>query len=387
MSRRVAIIGVGWYGFKPAVPDLSFREMMFEASVRAAEAAGVDLRRDVDAFVSSQEDYWEGVAISDEFAPEPIGGVLRPTFTVAGDGLQGLAQAYMLIRTGYFDVVLVESHAKPSDILTLDKIYELALDPVNVRPLSPSNPLFTAGLDAVAYMSRTGLEREDLAFIAVKNRVQGLRNPRASYAARISLDEVLEAEAYIYPMTRYEVAGFTDAAITVILASEDAARRLTDNPVWVSGVGWSTETGTGALAWHEWGRMKSMRMAADMAYRTAGVKPSQIDLAEVEDRFSFMEPLTLEEARLAPEGGAAKMAREGVFSPDGSLPVNPSGGSLAMGVALEATGLARLLEAYLQLAGAAGPHQVEASRALVASWRGPPTYTSMAVILESGDAL
>ncbi len=387
MSRGVAIVGAGWYGFKPSIPELSFREMMFEAATRAAESIGIDLRRDVDAFVSCQEDYWEGIAISDEFAPEPIGGVLRPTFTVAGDGLLGIAQAYMLIRTGYFDVVLVESHAKPSDILSLDKIYEHALDPLYLKPLKPGNPLFTAGLDAVAYMNRAGVTREDLAYVAVKNRVNGLLNPRASYAARITLEEVLEAEPYIYPMTRYEVAGFIDAAIVLILAGEEVAYRFTDNPVWISGVGWSTETGTGALAWHEWGRMPSLRQAADMAYKLSGVKPTMIELAEVEDRFSFMEPLALEEARLAPEGGAAKMLQEGVFDPEGSLPVNPSGGSLAMGVSLEATGLARLLEAYLQLTGQAGPHQVDAGRALVASWRGPPTYTSMAVILEAEESL
>ncbi len=381
LSRRVAIIGAGWYGFKPSIPDLSFREMMFEASMRAAESAGVDLRKDVDAFISCQEDYWEGIAISDEFAPEPIGGVLRPTFTVAGDGLQGIAQAFMMIRSGYFDVVLVESHAKPSDILDLSKVYEHALDPLYMKPLSPANPLFTAGLDAVAYMNRVGLTREDLAFIAVRNRNNGLRNPRASYASKITVEEVLEAEPYIYPMTRYEVAGFTDAAIVFILASDEVADRFTDTPVWVRGIGWATETGTGALAWHEWGRMKSMRIAADMAYKISGMKPVDIELAEVEDRFSFMEPLTLEEVRLAPEGAAAKMAAEGALD-GGNLIVNPGGGSLSMGVQLEATGLARLLEAYLHLTGAAGPHQVDASTALVASWRGPPSYTSMVAILE-----
>ncbi|MCE4611096.1 MAG: thiolase domain-containing protein, partial [Desulfurococcales archaeon] len=113
---RVALVSIGWSGLKPSVEELSFREMMFEAAMRAYEAAGVDPRRDVDAFVSCQEDYWEGIAITDEFAPEPIGGVLRPTFTVAGDFIQGLAQAYMLVKTGYFDVVAVESHAKPSDV-------------------------------------------------------------------------------------------------------------------------------------------------------------------------------------------------------------------------------------------------------------------------------
>jgi len=382
LSRRVAVIGVGWYGFKPIIPDLSFREMMFEAASRAAADAGVDLRSDVDAFVSCQEDYWEGIAIADEFAPEPIGGVLRPTFTVAGDGLQGVAQAYMLIKTGYFDVVLVEAHAKPSDIIGIDRIYDLALDPLYIRPLNVANPLFTAGLDAVAYMRRTGVSREDLAFVAVENRASGMLNPRASYGARLDLGEVLEMDPYIYPLTRLEVAGYVDASIVMILASEDAASRYTDNPVWITGVGWATETGTGALSWHEWGRMKSIRMAADMAYRMAGIRPTDIDLAEVEDRFSFMELLALEEARLAPEGGAANMLRSGVFSASGEVPVNPSGGSLAMGLPLEATGLSRMLEAVLQLRGEAGPHQVDASKALVVSWRGPPTYTSMAVVLE-----
>ncbi len=383
---RVAIIGIGWYGFKPATPELSFREMMFEAASKAYADAGIDPRRDVDAFFSCQEDFWEGIAITDEFAPEPIGGVLRPTVTVAGDGLQGVIQAYMMIRTGYFKIVVVEAHAKPSDIQTLSKVYELAYDPVHVRPLGVKNPLFLAGLDARAYMLRTGASREHLALVAVKNKNNGLLNPRASLAGRISLSEVLESKPVIDPLTRYEIAGFTDAAIVVVLASEDVAEKLSPYPVWIEGVGWSTETGTGAIEWHEWGRMPSIRDAVRMAYSMAGISDpfNTIDFAEVEDRFSFMELLALEESMLAEEGQAHKLLEQGVFDAKGTLPVNVSGGSLAMGVQLEATGLARLLEAVLQLRGQAGQHQLpEASRALVVSWRGPPSYTSMALVLSS----
>ncbi|WP_243674746.1 hypothetical protein [Vulcanisaeta distributa] len=95
MSRRVAIIGgVGWYGFRPVVEEASFREMMFEAATRAYEdAGGLNPRTDVDAFASCQEDFWEGIAIADEFAPEPIGGTLKPVFTTPGDGLQCVANA------------------------------------------------------------------------------------------------------------------------------------------------------------------------------------------------------------------------------------------------------------------------------------------------------
>ena len=388
MGRRVAIIGVGWYGFSPATPEVHFQGMMFESSHRAYADANVDPRKDVDVFVDCQEDMWEGIAITDEFAPEPIGGALRPTFTVAGDGLLGVAHAYMLIRSGLANVVAVEAHAKPSEIKTLQDVYRMAFDPIHIRPLPTGNPFFLAGLDAQAYMKRTGARREHLAQVAVKNRNNGLANERAPYAARITLDEVLSAPYSVYPMTRYEIAGFSDASVTVVLASEDVAKNYTDKIVWLDGIGYSTETGTGAVEWHEWGRMKSMREAAMMAYKVAGVTGSPaglFHLAEVEDRFSFMELLTLEELMLAQEGEAHRLLEQGHFNRDGPMPVNPSGGSLAMGVQLEATGLARLLEAVLQLRDEAGRHQIKgAERAVVAAWRGVPTYTSVVAVLSSG---
>jgi len=379
---RVAIVGIGWYGFKPSVPELSFMEMMYEAAVRAYEDAGVNPRSDVDAFISCQEDFWEGIAISDEFAPEPIGGVLRPTMTIAGDGLQCVGQAYMMIKTGVFNVIAVEAHAKPSDIVTLQEVYDLSLDP-SLRLLKVGNPLFQAGLDAVAFMNRSGASREHLAMVAVKNKRRGLLNPRASHASSIDLKHVLEAPPVIYPMSRYEIAGFTDVAINVVLASEDVARRLTDKPVWLEGIAWATEVGTGAVEWHEWGRMPSMRLAALSAYKQAGIEDplKQTDFAEVEDRFSFMELLSLEELGLG-GGSAHKLLESGFYNPNGSYPVNASGGSLSIGVTLEATGLSRLLEAVLQLRGEAGGVQLkDVRKAIVASWRGPPTYTSIVAVL------
>jgi acetyl-CoA C-acetyltransferase len=379
---RVAVVGVGWYGFKPVVPELSFREMMFEAAVRAYEDAGLDPRRDVDAFISCQEDFWEGVAISNEFAPEPIGGALRPTITITGDGLQCVGQAYMMVRSGVFKVVVVEAHAKPSSIVTLQEVYEFSLDPV-IRTLKIPNPLFQAGLDVAAYMRRSGASREHLAMVAVKNKTRGLLNPRASHSAKVTLDEVLNSKPVVYPLTRYEIAGFTDVAINVVLASEDVARRFGDKHVWIDGVWWATEVGTGAIEWHEWGRMPSMRMAALGAYKLAGIEDPlrQTDFAEVEDRFSYMELLALEELGLGGDG-VHRLLEQGYYNPGGGYPVNPSGGSLSIGVTLEATGLSRLLEAILQLRGEAGGVQLkDVRRAIVASWRGPPTYTSAVAVV------
>ena len=381
---KAAIIGVGWYGPRPTTPEVSFREMVFEAASRAYADAGVDPRRDVDAFISAQEDFWEGIAIADEFAPEPVGGVLRPTFTVAGDGLQALAHAVMMIETGMFDIVAVESHAKPSDIVTLGEMYDLALDPLHVRPVKPANPLFMMALDAQAYMLRTNADASHFALVSAEERVRGLNNPRASYAGKVSIDEILDSEPVMDPLTRYDIAGFADASVVLVVARPDLAEKYTSKPVYIEGVGFATETGTGTLEWHTWGRMPSMRIAALRAYSQAGIGDplSSTDFAEVEDRASPYLLMSLEELGLAPEGEAHKLYERGEYEYDGYYPVNPSGGSLAMGIALEATGLLRLLEAVLQLRGEAGAHQLsDVERAIVASWRGPPTTTSAVVVL------
>ncbi len=381
MASRVAIVSMGWYGFKSSVDELSFREMMFEAATRAYETVGLDPRRDVDAFVSCQEDYWEGIAITDEFAPEPVGGVLRPTLTVAGDMLQGVAQAYMMIKTGYFDVVVVESHAKPSDITTMHGIFEMALDPLYLRPLNPPNMHFLAGLDAAAFLQRSRLGREHLAMVVAKNKRAGLSNSRASHAAPLSPDDVLSMEPVVDPLTRLDIAPFSDAAVVAVLASEEAARRFTDTPVWIEGISWITEAGTGALAWHTIGAMPGLRVAAKRALAMAGVSRIDTDtsFAEVDDRYSYVELLALEELGLGSPDEVARMLEDGDLDPGGYYPVNPSGGSLAAGVALEATAGFRLLEVYERLL--AGGYEEGRERGVVASWRGPPTRTFSVAVL------
>jgi len=377
VMARAAIIGVGWYGFRPSTPEVSFREMVFEAATRAFADAGVDPRTDVDAFISAQEDFWEGIAISDEFAPEPVGGVLRPTFTVAGDGMQALAHAVMMVETGMFDVVAVEAHAKPSDIVTLQDIIAFALDPLHVRPVRPGNPLFMYALDAQAYMMRTGATLYHLAMVSAGERTRGLRNPFASFASRVTVDDVMEADFVMDPLTGYDIAGFADAAIVMVVSRADKAFNYTDKPVFIDGIAYYTEVGTGSLEWHVWGRMPSMRAAARAAYAQAGVGDplGYADFAIVEDRASNYFLMSLEELGLAPEDEAHKWLERGDFEMDGPMPVNPGGGSLAVGVLLEATGLARVLEAALTLRGSG------TGSAIVASWRGPPTTTSMVALL------
>ncbi len=180
MIREVAIVGVGWSPFRTITPDISYKEMMYEAAVRAYSDAGIDPRRDVDSFVTVAEDFNEGTSIFDEYVPDQLGAMQRPVHTITGDGIHGLAAAVMQILTGQFDVVVVEGHSKASNIKSPPRILAYAMDPVFNRPLA-AHPYFIAGLEMHRYLVETGAPLEACAHVAVKNRRNALINPLGAY--------------------------------------------------------------------------------------------------------------------------------------------------------------------------------------------------------------
>ncbi len=382
MSDRVAIVGVGWSGFRPKTPDLSYKELMYEAAVRAYADAGVDPRRDVDSFVTVAEDFIEGTSIFDEYVPDQLGAALKPVHTITGDGLHGLATGVMLIRSGIARVVVVEGHSKASNLLTPDTILAYAQDPVLNRPLR-LNTHFVAGMEMHRYLYESGTTREQCAAVVVKNRRNALRNPLASYAADLSLEEVLFGPPLAWPLGKREMAAVIDGAIVMVLASEDVARALREDPIWIRGIGWCNDSPS--LESREWGHLPYIQEAARMAYQQAGVRDpwNEVDVAEIDDTYAYKELQSLEALGICDYGEAGKLLESGAFDLNGELPVNPSGGSLGVGHLLDATGLMRALEAVFQLRGEAGAHQVQGAEvALVQSWRGVPT-TSGAVAIFS----
>jgi len=383
MNDRVAIVGVGWAGFKPRTPDLSYKELMYEAAVRAYADAGVDPRKDVDSFVTVAEDFHEGTSIFDEYVPDQLGAALKSMHTITGDGLHGLATAYMLIRTGQYDVVVVEGHSKASNILTLDNVTAYAQDPVLNRPLR-LNTHFVAGLEMHRYLYESGTSLEQCAGVAVKNRYNALKNPLASFGAALSVDEVLGGAPLAWPLSRREASEHVDGAVVMVLASEQKALALAEKPVWIMGVGWCNDSPS--LESRDWGSVPYIEKAAQIAYRQAGVKNpwNDVDFAEVDDTYAYKELQALEALGVCGFGEAGALLDEGAFDADGEFPVNVSGGSLGVGHLLDATGLVRALEAVLQLRGEAGPRQLEdVEVGLVQSWRGVPTTSGAVAVLSN----
>jgi len=403
LTRKVAVVGIGHTNFSSMTPDQSWKEFMFEACQKAYMDAGIDARKDIDSFITCAEDYWEGFSIFDEFVPDQIGAVLRPCCTVCGDGLYGLGNAYMQIMTGQLNVVAVEAHSKISDLLTFGDIGLFAYDPIFERPItgsakrlnyagSPSytkespkplvgesddknriHPYFLAGLEMQHYLEKTKTTEEQCAKVVVKNKKNAFNNPLANYEANIDIDDVMGSEYLFKPVKKLDISPNVDGAITFVLANEEIAKSLDVEPIWLRGFGWCSET--------PWLSTRSMdagyaTMASKMAYKMAGIQDpkKEIDIAEVDDRFSFKELQHLEALGLAESGEASKMLENGELDLKGSLPTNTSGGSIGIGNCFEATGLQKALEIVLQLRGHAGKRQIgNVQTGIAQSWRGIPS--------------
>jgi acetyl-CoA C-acetyltransferase len=383
MNERVAIVGVGWAGYRPITPEASYKELMYEAALKAYTDAGIDPRRDVDSFITVAEDFIEGTSIFDEYVPDQLGAVLKPVQTIGGDGLHGLATAVMLIRTGQAKVVVVEGHSKASNVLTLPEVIAYAQDPILNRPLN-LNTDFVAGMEMNRYLFETGALPEQCAAVTVKNRRNALRNPLAAYGAELTVEEVLAGPPLAWPLGVRETASHADGAIVLVLAAEETALRLSEYPVWVLGVGWCN--GAASLESRDWVEAPYVRKAAVMAYRQAGIQQpsSAVDFAEIDDTYAYKELQHLEALGLCRMGEAGPLTEEGATMPDGTLPVNVSGGSQGMGDLLDANGLARALEITLQLRGQAGQRQLDQVQiGLAQAWRGVPTTSGAVAVLSN----
>ena len=348
MEPRVGVVGIGWSGFSPTTPGVSYKELMFEAARTAYADAGIEPRRQIDSFVCASEDFEEGTSIFDEYVPDQLGAVQRPVQTVASDGLFAIATAVMLIRSGIARTVAVEAHSKASDVVSHGRIERFALDPVLNRPLGVP-ALAVAGLEMRRYLHESGRSAEECADVARRNRAHAATNPRAAYA------DVTDPTPLFDPLTSEQAAESTDGCVVTVLAAEDRGRHAA---VWVDGVGWSQDAPS--LESRSWGEAVAARRAGEMAYRQAEIEPGDVDLAEVDDTFAYKQLQHLDAL--------------GLSGLDPSQ-VNRSGGALGEGHLHEGNGLARFLGCVEQLRAGEGRVGV------VQSWRGVPSSSAAAAVL------
>jgi len=382
MCKRVAIVGAGTTGFRATTPDVSYRELTYEAATKAYFEAGIG-PKEVDAFVATSEDFLEGYSISDEYSPDQLGAVLRPIYTIPGDFIHSLASAYMMILSGIGNIMVVQGMSKASNMLTLDEMVSFAMDPIYNRPLKES-PHAVAGMEMARFLYETGATRKQCAQVVVKNKRNALNNSFAGHGALIDCEYVLNSQVISFPLTQMDISPHSDGAVVMVLAEENTAKRLSEKPIWIRGIGWSTDTP--GLETRNWGEAVYAQMAAEMAYKMAGIRypRKEIDFAEINDEFSYKELQHLEAMKICKKGEAGPLTEMGGTEIKGEFPVNPSGGCLGVGNLFELNGGHKVLEVVRQLRGEAGKNQLRSvTTGLAQSWRGIPTTTGTVVILSN----
>ena len=390
MGKRVAIIGIGLTNLEGR-EDLSHKELLFQATRRALTDAGIS-RNDIGSAFTTSYDLLEGRSLSNQFSLDAIGGVMKPCDLRLGeDGIYGVCAAYMEVMAKPSDIVVVGSVQKASERREKENAFQnivlASLEPVYNRPVCNTVPISgleyaLAAMEARWYLHRYGISEEQTAKVAAKNHKNATKNPRAKKAKKYSVKDVLNSEVLSWPIKRLEAAEMTDAACALVIASEEVAKRITDKPVWITGVGWCS--GTSYIESRDLSSSPYIRAAAQHAYNMAGIKhpAKEIDVAEIYDTYAYKELQYYEALGFCGEGGAGRLIDEGITELGGALPVNPSGGLLGEGNAVGTSGLIRAAYAAYQVRGEAGDFQVPGVEVAVAQgWGGIPTYCGGVVVL------
>ena len=385
MAKKVAIVGVGMQKFEFRKEE-TVEEMIFDVTRNALENFHLS-KEDIEAVVyGSAVDAFCGIHNSDKVAIDASGGMLRPTMRNSTSGSTAISTpilGYTHVASGLYNLVMVICFEKMSENAAAQAVFNTVYDEAFVRPIGLNVPI-QCGLEARAYLHRYGLTERQMAKVSVKNRGNALSNPYAQLPMKLTVDDVLSSPYLAWPVKRLDTAPVTDGARAVVLASEDVAKELTDDPVWIKGVGRGADS-----VWfmgrrnYDLGRLDYAYLAAKQAYDMAGIQNpmTEIDYAEVYDPFTYKEMQHCEALGLCPEGGAGRMIDEGISFKEGALPVNASGGLQGEGNPIGA-GMSRLCWCYLQIKREAGACQVpkEVNTAICNGWGGMYQYNAVMVI-------
>jgi len=339
------------------------REIFAEAAKEAFERCpNLNPKKDIEALIVGQmSESFEhqghiGPTLSDwaGLLPTPA---IRTETACASSGT-ALRCGIFAILSGIYDVVMVGGVEKMTHRTTPEATEFLAM--ASDFPFEQWHGITFPGLYALmatAHMHKYDTKEEQMAMVAVKNHRHGALNPKAHMRKEVTLEKAMSSRVIAWPLKLYDCSLITDGASCLILTRPELSRKFTDTPVHIIGSGHASD----AIGLHERGDLTTLaaaKLAGQEAYEMAGVKPRDIDVAEVHDCFTIAEIIAYEDLGFCKPGEGGKLVEEGVTMIEGDIPVNTSGGLKSKGHPVGATGTAQAYEIYLQLTGQAERRQV-----------------------------
>ena len=353
--KNVGVIGIGQsrFGIRS---DASLRELAFEA-VRACLAdADVRLEDAHSMVVSVASDELSYSLQPSAQITDYLGFAPRSSFRVEGacaSGSMAVRTGWMTIASGLADLVLIVGAEKMTEVPTsvATEVLGRAGDSTWEHPFGMTFPGYYAML-ARAHMARYGTTEAQLAAVAVKNHHYGALNPYAHMRKEITLEKALSSFVVADPLKLYDCCLISDGAAALLLASEDLAKSIRKDPVWIRGLG----LGTGSVGLAQRESLTSLTgtvEAARQAYEMACIGPKDVDVAVVHDCFTIAEIIAYEDLGFCPRGEGGPWVEDRQPYIGGETPVNVDGGLKSKGHPIGTTGVAMALEMTKQLRGEA----------------------------------
>jgi len=360
MTRGVSIAGIGSTRFGRH-EDKGIVELAVDAADAAIRESGIERHR-IGAlyfgnFISGP---LTGQEVLAGIVADNLGLPNIPCTKVEGACASGgiaFRHAKLAVATGQCDAVLVVGAEQMTQAST--DAATAALNCAMDNRSDGVSGLTFPGLFGMAwrlYEKRYGLTRSQVSAVVRKNKGNGLRNPLAQMGRDLNEDEIRQSPLICDPMRLFDCCPTSDGAAALVVVADDLVGASAAEPVRVLA---SAQTrGAARIAGHDdLCSFDATVAAAQRAFDEAGVGPGDIDLVELHDCFSIAEIIDSEDLGLIPRGHGGAWAAEGRTAVSGDLPINPSGGLLAKGHPVGATGIGQLYESVLQLRGT-HPNQV-----------------------------
>ena len=358
--EKVCVIGAG--STKYGKLQESIADITVQASVDAIESARIEPKEIQAGYISNvfgvadKQVHLGPVVMSNLGIPD------KPSLSIesaCGSGSVAFREAFANVAGGFYDAVLVTGVEKVTHTGTewTTTYFSYCSDFFYEGQAGASFPGLFASM-ARAYLTEFKATEEDLAMVAVKNHDNGFLNPKAHLRKKITIDDVMKSAVVASPLKLYDCCPFSDGASSVILCNEKFAKEHTKDYIRVIG------SGRGGSPAALQGRdhlttIPSTKIAADAAYKMAGVTSRDIDFAEVHDCFTIAELVDSEDLGFFEKGRAVEAVREGKTKLNGEIPINPSGGLKSKGHPIGATGVGQVVEVFEQLTGKAGERTVK----------------------------
>ena len=362
--RNVYVAGVGstTFGRHVATP---IESLAVQAAARAIVESGIE-RVNIGAlylgnFISGP---LNGKEVLAGIVGERLGLGNIPCTKVEGACASGgiaFRHAWIAIASGMCDAVIVVGVEKMTHASTTEVTSALncAMDNENDGPSGLTFPgLF--GLAWRVHAQQYGTTREDVASVVIKNKAYGLLNPLAQMGATLSLEKILESAMIADPLQMFDCCPASDGGAAIVLCAEHLLPANAQPKIRV--LASAQTSGSPRIANHpDLCSFEATVTAARQAYAQSGLRPQDIDLVELHDCFSIAEIIDSEDLGLVPRGLGGKWAADGRTGMDGDIVINPSGGLLAKGHPVGATGVGQIYEVVQQLRGQ-HPNQVANAR-------------------------